>query len=124
MSDARNVLGGPLAPCSFDPRTGWYRDGCCRTDDDDLGRHVICTLVTAEFLLFSEETGNDLTTPVPAYGFPGLKPGDRWCVCASRWKEALDAGLAAPVVLEATHAKALETVSLEDLLAHAVATDA
>ena len=121
---ATNVLGGPLQPCSLDPMTGWFRDGCCRTDDNDQGRHVVCAQVTAAFLRFSAARGNDLITPVPAYGFPGLKPGDRWCLCAARWAEAHARGAAPPVVLEATHRKALETVSLEILLAHAVATEA
>ncbi|HAN31072.1 MAG TPA: DUF2237 domain-containing protein, partial [Myxococcales bacterium] len=85
---SRNVLGGPLDNCSLDPLTGWFRDGCCRTDDNDLGRHVVCTVMTAEFLEFSRSRGNDLITPVPQYNFVGLKPGDRWCLCASRWAEA------------------------------------
>jgi uncharacterized protein (DUF2237 family) len=115
----RNVLGGPLAPCSHDPLTGFFRDGCCRTGEDDLGSHTVCALVTAEFLAFSRSRGNDLSTPVPEYGFPGLKPGDRWCLCAARWREALGAGCAPEVVLEATHERALEICRLEDLEAHA-----
>jgi uncharacterized protein (DUF2237 family) len=116
----RNVLGQPLVPCSTDPMTGWYRDGCCRTDEHDHGRHLVCAQVTAEFLRFSVERGNDLVTPVPAYAFPGLRPGDRWCLCARRWAEALAAGVAPPVVLASTHARALEYVTLEDLVQHAV----
>jgi uncharacterized protein (DUF2237 family) len=117
---ARNVLGGELEPCSFDPLTGFYRSGCCDAGADDPGVHVVCARVTEEFLAFSVSRGNDLVTPVPAFGFPGLRPGDQWCLCADRWHEALDAGVAPPVVLEATHARALEWVSLEDLRRHAV----
>ena len=120
MADQRNVLGGPLANCSTRPLTGFFRTGCCETSPEDVGSHTVCTQLTAEFLAFSQEMGNDLSTPVPAFGFPGLKPGDRWCVCAARWKEALDAGMAPPVVLAATHEAVLELVSLEDLRAHAV----
>ncbi len=116
---ARNVLGGPLQPCGTDPLTGFYRDGCCHSGPEDLGAHVVCAQVTAEFLAFSKEHGNDLSTSQPALGFPGLVPGDRWCLCASRWQEALEAGVAPPVVLEATHARALEWASLEDLRRHA-----
>jgi uncharacterized protein (DUF2237 family) len=116
----RNVLGGALAVCSADPMTGWLRDGCCNTDANDNGRHVVCAVVSAEFLAFSRDTGNDLVTPRPEYGFPGLKPGDRWCLCATRWEEARVAGFAPDVVLEATHAKALETTALGHLQAHAV----
>lgn len=114
---ARNVLGGELEPCSYDPLTGFYRDGCCNTGADDLGVHVVCARVTAEFLEFSREVGNDLSSPQP--GFPGLEPGDRWCLCASRWKEAFEAGVAPGVVLEATHARALEWIDLDDLRRHA-----
>lgn len=117
---AHNVLGTPLEPCSFDPVTGFFRDGCCETGADDHGVHVVCARVTAEFLSFSADAGNDLMTPRPEFGFAGLKPGDQWCLCASRWAEALDAGVAPPVVLEATHARALEWCSLSDLRAHAV----
>lgn len=117
---AKNVLGTNLQSCSTKPLTGYFRDGCCRTGADDFGIHVICAQVTGEFLEFSRQRGNDLTTPVPDYNFPGLKPGDRWCLCASRWKEAFLAGLAPPVVLEATHISALEFVSLEELQLHAV----
>jgi uncharacterized protein (DUF2237 family) len=115
---ATNVLGSELASCSVDPLTGWYRNGCCETGADDLGVHVVCAEVTAEFLAFSREAGNDLSTPRP--GFDGLQPGDRWCLCASRWQEALEAGVAPPVILEATHLQALEWVSLNDLRRHAV----
>jgi uncharacterized protein (DUF2237 family) len=100
--DARNVLGGELKPCSAQPLTGWFRNGCCETGPDDVGLHTVCAVMTAEFLAFSQSVGNDLSTPQPLAGFPGLKPGDRWCLCAPRWKEALDAGMAPPVVLEAT----------------------
>lgn len=117
---ALNVLGSDLQACSFDPLTGFFRDGCCRTDDDDLGSHVVCARMTTEFLEFSRDQGNDLITPRPEFRFPGLKAGDRWCVCALRWKEALDAGVAPPVYLEATHARTLDVVSLEVLKAHAV----
>jgi uncharacterized protein (DUF2237 family) len=116
---ARNVLGETLAVCSTAPMTGWYRDGCCNTDADDNGRHVVCAVMTEEFLAFSASRGNDLVTPRPEYGFPGLKPGDRWCLCASRWEEARIAGFAPDVVLSATHAKALETTALGHLQAHA-----
>lgn len=118
----RNVLGGPLASCSTAPLTGWFRDGCCRTDDHDRGRHVVCARVTAAFLAFSKARGNDLSTPRPDLGFPGLSDGDGWCLCASRWKEAYEAGTAPPVVLSASHEKALEIVPLEALLAHAADT--
>lgn len=117
---AQNVLGGPLALCSTAPMTGWQRDGCCNTDANDNGRHVVCAEVTAEFLAFSMAVGNDLTTARPEFGFPGLKPGNRWCLCAARWEEARLAGFAPEVVLEATHDKALETTALGHLQAHAV----
>ncbi len=120
VMDELNVLGAELQACSFDPLTGFYRDGCCRTDASDRGSHVICARVTADFLAFSMTRGNDLITPRPEYRFAGLKPGDRWCLCALRWKEALEAGVAPPVHLEATHQKALDYVSLEDLKAHAL----
>lgn len=107
----RNVLGGELIPCSTEPLTGFYRTGSCEVGPEDLGCHAVCCEVTEEFLEFSKQSGNDLSTPVPEYGFPGLKPGQRWCVCAGRWKEALDAGFAAPVVLEATSEAALQYVS-------------
>ena len=118
---ALNVLGQPLAACSLgEPVTGFYRDGDCSTGPDDLGRHVVCARVTAEFLEFSKRRGNDLSTPQPNYGFPGLKPGDRWCLCAARWREALEADAAPRVVLMATHKKALEIVSLDDLKRYAI----
>jgi uncharacterized protein (DUF2237 family) len=117
---SRNVLGGELETCSLDPLTGFYRTGCCDTGGDDLGVHAVCAEVTEEFLVFSKAQGNDLSTPQP--GFAGLVPGDRWCLCAPRWQEALDAGVAPPVVLEATHLQALEWVSLDDLRRHAVTT--
>ncbi len=120
VMDELNVLGAELQACSFDPLTGFYRDGCCRTDANDRGSHVICARVTADFLAFSMTRGNDLITPRPEYRFAGLKPGDRWCLCALRWKEALEAGVAPPVHLEATHQKALDYVSLEDLKSHAL----
>ena len=113
-----NLLGLPLETCSNDPVTGYFRTGCCETDADDRGSHTVCTQVTAEFLDFSRRRGNDLSTPRP--GFAGLKPGDRWCVCAARWKEAFDAGCAPPVVLAATHAEAVRVVPRDALLAHAV----
>ena len=116
---ALNVLGDELVPCSFDPLTGYFRDGCCNTSVDDRGTHVICARVTADFLDFSLKRGNDLTTPRPEHRFAGLKPGDRWCLCANRWVEALQAGVAPPVVLESTHAKALAFVSLDELRQHA-----
>ena len=114
----KNVLGGELLPCSYDPLTGYYRDGCCNTDASDQGSHVICVRVTAEFLDFSAARGNDLVTPQPRHRFAGLKQGDRWCLCALRWREALEAGLAPPVILESTHQKALEFVTLEQLQKH------
>ena len=112
---ARNVLGGTLEPCSVVPLTGFYRDGCCNTGPEDAGSHTVCAVMTAEFLAFSRAMGNDLSTPLPQFGFPGLKPGDRWCLCALRWKEAFEAGLAPPVVLQATHERALDAVTLEKL---------
>ena len=115
-----NVLGGPLQPCGTDPVTGFYRDGHCASGPDDAGLHTVCTVVSADFLRMQFDLGNDLSTPRPEYGFPGLKPGDRWCVCVTRWAEALEEGIAAPIVLESTHISALEFVSLEDLQAHAV----
>ena len=115
---AQNVLGSELQPCSYDPLTGWFRDGCCNTDSGDFGVHTVCAVMTAEFLEFSKSAGNDLSTPQPAGGFDGLVPGDRWCLCASRWTEALEAGSAPPVVLEATHARTLEWASRSDLETH------
>ena len=118
----RNVLGTELQPCSFDPMTGYHRTGCCEHRGDDPGMHTVCARVTADFLEFSKEQGNDLSTPMPQYGFPGLRPGDQWCVCAQRWQEALEAGRACDVVLESTHVSTLEYVDLADLQAHAVTT--
>ncbi len=116
----RNVLGGVLGTCSELPLTGFYRDGCCNTGPEDRALHVVCVRVTAEFLAFSRTRGNDLVTPMPEFGFPGLKPGDRWCLCAARWQEALEAGVAPLVVLGATNQKALEVVALADLKRHAL----
>jgi uncharacterized protein (DUF2237 family) len=115
-----NVLGEPLEPCGMDPLTGFYRDGCCRTGADDLGRHTICAVVTAEFLEHQLSIGNDLVTPVPQYGFPGLQPGDRWCVVAANWLRALQDGAASYVVLAATHESALDIVALAALQDHSV----
>jgi uncharacterized protein len=120
MTTARNVLGSALEPCCNDPLTGWYRDGSCRTGSDDLGMHVVCAEMTAEFLAFSQRNGNDLTTPNPGAGFPGLRPGDRWCLCAARWRQALEAGVAPPVVLASTEESALMVVSLDQLKTHAL----
>jgi uncharacterized protein len=120
MAKARNVLNGPLQPCSADPMTGFYRNGCCDTGAGDVGIHVVCAEMTAEFLAFSVSRGNDLVTPVPQFGFPGLRPGDRWCLCVERWKEAYEVGVAPPVILESTHMSALEFVSLEELQEHSV----
>jgi len=118
---SRNVLGGPLRPCSQDPVTGFFRNGCCDTCEEDVGSHTVCAEMTAEFLAFSRAAGNDLSTPRPEYGFAGLQPGDRWCLCAARWGQAFQAGFAPPVVLAATHEAALEIVPLEALKAHATA---
>jgi uncharacterized protein (DUF2237 family) len=117
---ALNVFGQPLEPCGLDPMTGFYRDGCCNTDYDDTGIHTVCVRVSAKFLAFSKQRGNDLSTPMPQFGFPGLKPGDQWCLCAGRWKEALDAGMAPPVVLAATHEETLAIVPLAELKRYAV----
>jgi uncharacterized protein len=117
---SRNVLGGKLEPCSIKPMTGFYRNGCCDTGAEDTGSHTVCVVTTVEFLAFSKSRGNDLSTPMPGYGFPGLKPGDRWCLCAARWQEALDAGKAPRVVLRATHESALEDCSLADLKKYAI----
>jgi hypothetical protein len=119
--DARNVLGGPLGSCSTDPLTGFFRNGCCETGPEDVGMHTVCAVMTAEFLAFSMQVGNDLSTPRPEFGFPGLRPGDRWCLCAPRWKEALDAGVAPPLVLEATHEEVLAITPLGILKDHAAA---
>src|SRR5580693_6506550 len=117
---ALNVLGGELVPCSQRPLTGFFRNGCCETGPDDTGLHTVCAVMTAEFLAFSKAAGNDLSTPMPDYNFPGLKPGDRWCLCAPRWKEALDAGAAPQLVLEATHEETLAIVPLGILKDYAV----
>jgi|ERR1700674_1055081 len=119
-SRARNVLGGPLLTCSERPLTGFFRNGCCDTNAQDVGLHVVCVLVSKEFLEFSKASGNDLSTPMPAFDFPGLRPGDRWCLCAARWNEALHAGKPPSVVLAATHEAALKIVSLQDLKNHAL----
>jgi uncharacterized protein len=117
-----NVLGGELQACCQAPQTGYYRDGYCRTGPGDTGLHVVCAQMTEEFLAFSKARGNDLSTPVPEWDFPGLDAGDRWCLCVTRWQEALEAGCAPPVVLAATHTSALEFVTMEDLQAHALDT--
>ena len=122
MKSEKNVLGKPLEVCSLSPVTGFQRDGICRTPKQDLGVHAVCSEVTDEFLSFTKSRGNDLSTPQPVYGFPGLKPGDRWCLCASRWLEAMDSGAAPLVVLSATSASVLEYVSLNDLLKYAANT--
>lgn len=119
VATALNVLGKALLPCSFDPLTGYWRDGCCHTDELDQGSHVVCARVTDAFLQYSLARGNDLITPRPSHRFAGLRAGDRWCLCASRWREALEAGVAPPVVLDSTHEKALAFVSLEQLLSNA-----
>ncbi|MEH2053679.1 DUF2237 family protein [Nostoc sp.] len=120
MTDAKNVIDGNLEVCCTSPVTGFYRDGFCRTGGQDFGSHVVCAQVTPEFLEFTKSRGNDLSTAVPDFNFPGLKAGDRWCLCASRWQEALEAGVAPPVILSATHARALEVVSLDELKKHAL----
>ncbi|MBP0013859.1 MAG: DUF2237 domain-containing protein [Roseofilum sp. SID2] len=120
QSEAKNVFGEPLQPCCTDPMTGYYRTGYCETGPGDFGLHVVCAQVTDEFLAYTREQGNDLSTPVPVYQFPGLKSGDRWCLCASRWKEALEAGVAPPVVLSATHLNTLAVIPLELLKDHAI----
>lgn len=117
---ALNVLGGPLAPCGTQPMTGFWRDGCCNTGPEDRGMHTVCAIMTAEFLIFSKAAGNDLSTPRPEFGFPGLRPGDRWCLCAARWAEALDAGAAPKLVLAATHIATLRLASLDVLKAHSI----
>ncbi|HVA59392.1 MAG TPA: DUF2237 domain-containing protein [Mycobacteriales bacterium] len=120
MTGDRNVLGGPLEPCGTDPVTGFYRDGCCTSGPEDFGSHTVCAVLSSEFLAHQQETGNDLITPRPEYRFPGLRPGDRWCVVATRWLEAYQAGVAAPVVLAATNIRATDLVPLEILRRHAV----
>ena len=116
---AKNVFGEPLVPCSFNPVTGFFRDGCCKTCDDDVGERLACVVMSATFLAFSTSCGNDLSTPRPEWGFPGLQPGDQWCLCASRWVEAWRAGVAPKIVLESTNQEMLEIVSLEELRKHA-----
>jgi len=123
MRTAKNVLGTDLETCSLSPATGWFRDGCCRSGAGDVGLHLVCARVTAEFLTFSKARGNDLSTPNPEWDFPGLVPGDQWCLCVERWKEALEAGVAPPLVLAATHISTLEFVSLEELQQYAADSD-
>lgn len=120
MDESLNVYGKLLEPCGLDPLTGFFRDGCCNTGADDLGIHTVCIQATAEFLAFSKQAGNDLSTPRPEFGFSGLKPGDRWCVCAGRWKEAFDAGAAAPVYLHSTHIETLAIIPMPVLQEHAI----
>ena len=120
MANAKNVLGTPLETCSTDPMTGFFRDGCCNTGNEDMGLHLVCAEMTDEFLAFSKAAGNDLSTPIPQFHFPGLNAGDRWCLCVLRWKEAWEAGAAPRVSLEATHISALEFVDLETLHEFAV----
>ena len=120
MDRALNVLGTPLRACSLDPLTGWYRDGCCNTDQHDRGSHTVCARVTQDFLQHLQDQGNDLVTPAPHYNFPGLRPGDKWCVCASSWRQAAEIGVGCPVDLQATHMSALRLVSLELLMAHSI----
>ena len=117
---ARNVLGEPLVACSFDPLTGFYRDGCCKTGPEDTGSHLVCAIMTDDFLKFSKMVGNDLSTPIPQWRFPGLVEGDQWCLCMNRWKEAFYAGCAPKIKLESTHIKALEFVELDILELYAV----
>ena len=118
-----NVLGQPLHSCCAESATGFYGDGVCRTGAGDVGQHTVCAVMTQAFLDYTRAQGNDLSTPAPAFGFPGLKPGDRWCLCVSRWAQALEAGVAPPVMLQATDAQALDVVSFDDLFAHAVVED-
>jgi uncharacterized protein len=120
MNNSRNVLGQELQVCCTSPMTGFFRNGKCDTSPQDYGVHVVCAEVTSEFLEFTKEKGNDLSTPLPAYGFPGLKTGDRWCLCATRWQEALDAGFAPPVILEATHEEVLNYIPLSILEEHSI----
>jgi hypothetical protein len=120
MSLQKNVLGTTLRPCSRDPITGFFRNGCCETDEEDAGEHTACVRLTSEFLEFSKRAGNDLSTPRPEFGFPGLRPGNQWCVCAGRWVEAFNAGVIAPLVLDATHESLLDYLPLEELKKHAV----
>ena len=120
MASQKNVLGEPIEICCLSPRTGFYRDGCCNTGPEDRGLHLVCAQMTEEFLTFSKAQGNDLSTPVPEFGFPGLQPGDRWCLCVTRWRDALEAGVAPPIVLTATHISALEFVTFEQLQDYAL----
>lgn len=120
MTPAKNVLGTELQPCSHSPLTGFFRDGCCNTGREDSGMHVLCAVMTEDFLRFSQSRGNDLMTPRPEFQFPGLQPGDRWCLCVERWREALEQEVAPPVCLEATHISTLEYVSMDELTAHAI----
>jgi len=120
MRPSKNIFSGPLSHCSHQPKTGFFRNGCCDTDATDRGRHTVCVEVTAEFLAFSRSVGNDLSTPAPQHGFAGLKPGDKWCLCAARWKEAYDAGKAPRVYVTATHLDTLEIIPIEQLTAHAI----
>ncbi len=120
MNRGKNVFGEDLVDCCTEPMTGFFRDGCCRTGPGDLGLHILCAEMTEEFLAFSRAAGNDLSAPVPEYRFPGLKPGDRWCLCVQRWVEALNAGVAPPVFLSGTHISTLEFVDMDDLIAHAL----
>lgn len=119
-NEDRNVLGEPLVPCSTRPVTGFFRDGCCSASPEDIGQHLVCAELTEEFLRFSKARGNDLVTPQPEFGFPGLKPGERWCLCAERWREAFEAGVAPPVVLRSTHEAALHYIGLADLKRRAI----
>ena len=120
MYRSLNVLGQPLVPCSHSPKTGWFRDGCCNTDESDRGLHTVCAQVTDAFLAYLRDNGNDLVTPARQYGFPGLKAGDQWCIVARSWKQAYEAGVACPVVLESTHQATLQVIPLEALMAHAI----
>ena len=124
MLPSVNVLGNPLQSCSHGPLTGWFRDGCCNTDPSDRGSHTVCAQVTETFLRFLQMRGNDLVTPRPEHGFPGLKPGDQWCVCAASWMDAYEQGFACPVHLESTHGLALEKVTMAALMEHAIAAEA
>ena len=123
QSPSRNVLGQPLIPCGTDPVTGFYRDGCCNTGPDDRGVHTVCAVVSEEFLATSRRLGNDLSTPAPQFGFPGLQPGDHWCVCAARWLQCLEAGAPCPIILEGTHENTLRIIPFEVLIQHAVIPD-
>lgn len=120
MTKSKNVLGTVLKSCCFDPMTGFYRDGFCQTGPTDYGTHVVCARMTEAFLTYTKNKGNDLSTPLPMYNFPGLKPGDQWCLCVSRWREAMLAGVAPPVILQATHERALDVVTMEDLKKYAI----